>query len=61
MIPVVVLTSSTDDRDIGSCYAAGANSYIKKPVDLDGFIHAIRLLAGYWFEIVVLPRGAVRR
>lgn len=35
-IPVVVLTTSADERDIESCYLQGANSYIKKPVDLSG-------------------------
>jgi two-component system response regulator len=55
-IPVVVLTTSTDERDIQKCYLAGANSYMKKPVDLLGFISAIQRLKDYWFEIAVLPR-----
>lgn len=55
-IPVVVLTTSTDERDIERCYRAGANSYIKKPVDLDGFLRAIHCLKEFWFEIVILPR-----
>jgi two-component system, response regulator len=55
-IPVIVLTTSTDDRDVNACYQAGANSYIQKPVDMDGFIRAIERLNGYWFEVVVLPR-----
>ena len=56
-IPVIVLTTSTDQRDVEACYQAGANSYIQKPVDMDGFIRAIERLNGYWFEVVVLPRG----
>ncbi|HYU35888.1 MAG TPA: response regulator [Thermoanaerobaculia bacterium] len=56
-IPVIVLTTSTDERDVEACYQAGANSYIQKPVDMDGFIRAIERLNGYWFEVVVLPRG----
>jgi CheY-like chemotaxis protein len=56
-IPVIVLTTSTDERDVNACYQAGANSYIQKPVDMDGFIRAIERLNGYWFEVVVLPRG----
>ena len=55
-IPVVVLTTSSDERDIERCYQAGANSYVKKPVDLDGFLHAIQRLSDYWFEVVILPR-----
>jgi two-component system response regulator len=56
-IPVIVLTTSNDDRDVEACYQAGANSYIQKPVDMDGFLRAIERLKGYWFEVVVLPRG----
>jgi CheY-like chemotaxis protein len=56
-IPVIVLTTSTDERDVEACYRAGANSYIQKPVDMDGFIRAIERLNGYWFEVVVLPKG----
>ncbi len=55
-IPVVVLTTSSDTRDVQACYAAGANSYVQKPVDLDGFMEAIRLLSEYWFDVVILPR-----
>jgi CheY-like chemotaxis protein len=54
-IPVVVLTTSTDERDVDACYRAGANSYVKKPVDLEGFMRAIERLNGYWFEVVILP------
>jgi CheY-like chemotaxis protein len=56
-IPVVVLTTSADERDISACYRAGANSYIQKPVDIDGFMKAIERLNGYWFEVVILPKG----
>lgn len=56
-IPVIVLTTSTDERDVDACYQSGANSYIQKPVDMDGFIRAIERLNGYWFEVVVLPKG----
>lgn len=57
-IPVIVLTTSSDSRDIDKCYHAGANSYIRKPVDLEGFVRAIQHLKEYWFEIVILPRSA---
>lgn len=56
-IPVVVLTTSSDDRDIQKCYDAGANSYVKKPVDIDGFFESIQRLNDYWFKIVVLPKS----
>lgn len=56
-IPVVVLTTSSDQRDIDACYKAGANSYIQKPVDLNGFMKAVHRLNDYWFEIVLLPKN----
>jgi CheY-like chemotaxis protein len=55
-IPVIVLTTSSDARDIESCYKAGANSYVTKPVDLPSFLQAIERLKDWWFEVVVLPK-----
>lgn len=55
-IPIVVLTTSTDERDIEQCYEAGANSYIQKPVDLDGFVQSMTRMKDYWFEVVILPK-----
>ncbi len=55
-IPVVILTTSDDERDIEACYKIGANTYIQKPVDFDGLIAAIRQLKEYWFEIAILPK-----
>lgn len=54
-IPVVVLSTSANERDIINCYEAGANSYIQKPVHLKGYIDAIQRLKDYWFEVVILP------
>ena len=56
-IPVIVLTTSSDDRDVQACYRAGASSYIQKPVDLEGFMRAIERLNDYWFEVVILPKA----
>jgi two-component system response regulator len=58
-IPVVILTTSDDERDVASCYDMGANTYIQKPVDFDGLISAIKQLKEYWFEIAVLPKEAL--
>jgi len=57
-IPVIVLTTSSDERDIQACYDAGANSYVQKPVDLHGFVEAIRRLREYWMEVALLPTSA---
>jgi CheY-like chemotaxis protein len=54
-IPVVVLTTSADERDIQDCYSRGANSYIQKPVDLAGFLEAVQRLADFWIGVVILP------
>ena len=55
-IPVIVLTTSDAEQDIERCYDAGANSYVKKPVDMQGFVLAIARLHEYWIEVVVLPK-----
>jgi two-component system response regulator len=48
LIPVVVLTSSKENRDIEQCYALGVNSYIVKPVDFEQFSNAVREIGLYW-------------
>lgn len=55
-IPVIVLTTSEDERDVEKCYQYGANSYIHKPVNFEGFLTAIQRLKGFWFEVAILPR-----
>ena len=55
-IPIVVMTTSEDERDIDACYDDGANSYIVKPVEMNRFVEAIRRFTDYWFEIVILPK-----
>ena len=55
MIPVVVLTSSEEERDIESSYALGANCYIAKPKNLRSFKAAFRALEEFWFSIAKLP------
>ena len=47
-IPVVILTSSKEDPDIQKCYSLGANGYIVKPVNFEGFAAAIKNLGFYW-------------
>jgi CheY-like chemotaxis protein len=56
MIPVVVLTSSKEQRDIVESYHLGVNSYIVKPVNFDGFTNAMRDLGVYWLMLNQPPR-----
>jgi CheY-like chemotaxis protein len=47
-IPIAVLTTSSDDRDIDAFFASGANSYIVKPATVEGIIRAVQELANLW-------------
>lgn len=55
--PVVVLTTTDDSREIQNCYDLGANVYITKPVNYDGFSNAIRQL-GLFFSVIQVPENA---
>jgi two-component system, response regulator len=50
-IPVVMLTSSAEDRDLQACYELGANSYIVKPVEIERFFTAIQEIGLYWLVL----------
>ena len=50
-LPVVVLTTSSEERDIVESYDLGANSYVRKPVVFESFIDAIRVLGLYWLLV----------
>ena len=54
-IPVVVLTTSKEDQDMISAYDLGVNSYIRKPVDFEQFVEAVKLLGIYWLVINEAP------
>lgn len=58
-LPVVMMTSSAEDRDLKACYDLGANSYVVKPVDLDQFFHAVQQIGMYWM-VVNEPRASIR-
>jgi len=60
-LPVVILTSSAEERDLRRCYELGANSYVHKPVDFSQFLEATRALAVYWLSLNVMPQCAVAK
>jgi two-component system response regulator len=55
LLPIVILTTSNEDRDIISSYELGVNSYIRKPVDFEQFMEAVRTLGLYWLVLNVPP------
>lgn len=54
-IPVVVFSTSDDPGDIDYCYRHGANSYIRKPLDINRLYDTMSLFKSYWFDCTVLP------
>ncbi len=54
-IPVVVLTTSSDEQDIARAYSEHANCYLTKPVDLEQFLHLVRSIEDFWLTLVRLP------
>lgn len=56
VIPVIVLTSSSEDKDIKTAYERGANSYIIKPVDFEKFVKVAAEIEIYWMAMNKLPR-----
>jgi DNA-binding response OmpR family regulator len=57
LMPVVILTSSNEQSDIISGYELGVNSYIRKPVDFEQFIEAVRQLGLYWLVLNQTPQS----
>ena len=58
-VPVVVLTSSAEPREVTQCYQAGANSCVRKPVDFREFAETIQMLGRYWLRLNRVGPGAV--
>ena len=56
LIPVVVMTSSREDRDLNECYKLGVNGYVVKPVEFDEFARVVSQLGFYWLLVNETPR-----
>lgn len=54
-LPVIILSTSSNRREIRKCYDMGANSYLIKPIDFDEFVDMIRKLDQFWFNANILP------
>ena len=61
MIPVVVLTSSREEKDMVRSYQLGVNAYVVKPVDFHEFVNAIKELGVFWALINEPPPGSIRK
>lgn len=58
-VPVVVMTSSSEEQDMTRCYQLGANGYVVKPLDFREFAEAVRLVAGFWALVNEPPPRAL--
>lgn len=56
IIPVIILTTSSDERDILSSYYSYANCYITKPIDLSQFVKVVQAVEEFWLSMVQLPK-----
>lgn len=56
-LPVVILTSSREERDVVNSYNLGANAYVRKPVDFENFLLVIRQVLSFWLTVNIPCRG----
>lgn len=60
-LPVVVLTSSRESRDLEECYRLGVNAFVVKPVHFGAFVEAVKEVGAFWAIVNEPPPGSVRR
>jgi len=58
-VPVVVMTSSREDRDLNACYDLNTNAYVVKPVNFSEFVDAVRQVGAFWAVLNELPPGSM--
>lgn len=58
-VPIVVMTSSREDRDLSTCYESGVNAYVVKPVKFQAFVEAVQQVGAFWAVLNELPPGSV--
>ncbi|MBX3650823.1 MAG: response regulator [Burkholderiales bacterium] len=58
-VPVVVMTSSREDRDLNACYELNTNAYVVKPVNFSEFVDAVRQVGAFWAVLNELPPGGM--
>lgn len=61
LIPVIVLTTSREERDVIESYRLGVNAYVVKPVDFDQFVEAVREIGLFWAVLNEPPPGTMRK
>jgi len=55
LVPIVILSTSSEERDIYTSYTLGANSYVRKPVDFEQFTEAVGRIGAYWLQVNEAP------
>lgn len=60
LIPIVILTSSRESRDLEECYRLGANAYVVKPVEFSEFVEAVKQVGVFWAMINEAPPGSAQ-
>jgi DNA-binding NarL/FixJ family response regulator len=61
LIPIVILTSSRESRDLEECYRLGVNAYVVKPVRFTEFVEAVKEIGVFWALINEPPPGSLER